>query len=70
MIAVQLIYTVNNSAMLINNKKIAHAQNLVCYKPGVDPHRLLRLLEDGQKSKYSIRTVKLLQLTPIVQSNI
>ena len=52
------------------NKKIAHAENLICYKPGVDPDRLLRLLEAGQKSKYSIRTVKLLQLTPMVQSNI
>ena len=33
-------------------------------------NRLLRLLEDSKKSKYSIRTVKPLQITLIKQSNI
>ena len=37
---------------------------------GSDSDRLLRLLENGQKSKYFNRTVKLLQVTPIKQSNI
>ena len=32
---------------------------------GVDPDCLLRLLEDDQKSKSSIRTVKILQVTLI-----
>ena len=37
---------------------------------GADLDNLQRLLEDGQKSKYSIRAVKFLQVTLIKQSNI
>ena len=45
--------------------------NFECsYLSGEDPDYFLRLLDDGQKSKYSIRTVKLLQVTLIEQSNI
>ena len=36
---------------------------------GADPDCFLRLLEDGQKSKHFIRTVKLLQVTLIKQSD-
>ena len=37
---------------------------------GVDPGRLLRLLEDDQKLKFIIRTVKSLPVTLIEHSNI
>ena len=37
---------------------------------GADPGRLLRLLEDDQKLKYIIRTVKSLPVTLIEHSNI
>ena len=39
------------------------------HSPGADPGLLRRFLEDCQKSKYSIRTVRFMRVTLIEQSN-